>query len=75
MNNLSSRILRMEQKKPNDRAPIEVIRLIVDMDSPMPIGYSCEGLDILKIEGETQERFTQRLFDSGGYIYQPIYSK
>jgi hypothetical protein len=74
MNNLHKRVLQIEQKQSGDHE-INIIRLVIDPDKQIPRGYSCEGVDILKIEGETEERFTQRLFDSGGRIFLPIYRK
>ena len=72
---LLKRVLQIEQKQSGGQDEINVIRLIVEPDKPEPIGYSCEGLDIIKMEGETEEKFNQRLFDSGGRIFLPIYSK
>ena len=73
MSNLSKRVLQIEQKQSGGQGQVSVIRLIVDPDQPEPIGYHYEGMDILRNPDESQERFTQRLFDSGGDVFLPIY--
>ena len=72
MNNLHKRVLQIEQKQSGDHE-INIIRLIVDPDQSMPMGYSCEGMDILRNPDEAEDLFTQRLFDSGGDVFLPIY--
>ena len=74
MSNLSKRVLQIEQQQSGGQVQISVIRLIVDPDQPEPIGYNYEGMDILRNPDESQERFTQRLFDSGCDVFLPIYS-
>ncbi len=75
MSNLSKRVLQIEQQQSGGQVQISVIRLIVDPDQPEPIGYNYEGMDILRNPDEIEEKFNQRLFDSGGRIFLPIYRK
>ena len=48
MNNLSKRVLQIEQNQSGGQGQVSVIRLIVDPDKPEPIGYHYEGMDILR---------------------------
>jgi hypothetical protein len=75
MNNLHKRVLQIEQNLSGGQGQVSVIRLIVDPDQPAPIGYNYEGVDILRNHDEIEEKFNQRLFDSGGRIFLPIYRK
>ena len=73
MNNLHKRVLQIEQNLSGGQGQISVIRIIVDPDQPEPIGYNYEGMDIFRNPDEIEEHFTQKLFDSGGDIFLPIY--
>ena len=64
MSNLKQRLARLEVAKNVDNEPLRIAHFIVTPGNLKPIGYRCDGIEIMRCHDDSEESFTQRCFDA-----------
>lgn len=64
MSKLEARLGKLEAAASVESALIQIARFIVTPGNLRPIGYRCDGVEIMRCHDESIEMFEQRCFDA-----------
>lgn len=78
---IKARVVKLESNMKSDTDPLKIGRFIVDPGNLKPIGYCCDGVELIRKDNESVDHLQMRCFDSVNWpvcnhrmIFSPIYN-